>query len=109
MNLRQLFSRSKNARALAAGSIALAAGSIVLLRAPHSTTAAPAPTRGFFTAPPSVVRTVVTATGAPRSTFTGPGTHGSIALTQGAVEANGTREVFAEVRDRKSTRLNSSH
>lgn len=100
MNLRHLLTtRSKHARALAVGSIALAAGSIVLLRAPRTPSAAAAGHRSphnFLT--PAITRALAAQGGAPRATFTGPGTHGSVALTQGAVEANGTREVYAEVR-----------
>lgn len=76
---------------LAAGAIALALGGIVIARA-----------NGAFgspnTQPPGTSRIVTTATSAQRVTFAGPGLTGFGALTQGAVLANGTRRVYAELR-----------
>ncbi len=91
--LHALLSQRKIARALAGGAVALAAGGIVLLRAPQHGSAAP-------TTSISHVSSTVTATPghAPRVEFRGPWAHGRIALSQGAVAANGTRQVFAEVR-----------
>lgn len=91
MNLFQtLLSHRKHARVLAAGCVALAAGGIVLLRAPHTTSAAPRTGDTHTThASPS---------GAPRVEFSGPWAHGRVALSQGRVLAGGQRQVFAEVR-----------
>jgi len=92
MNLFQtLLSHRKHARVLAAGCVALAAGGIVLLRAPHSTSAAPH-TGGDTHA------TQASPSGAPRVEFSGPWAHGRVALSQGRVLAGGQRQVFAEVR-----------
>ena len=91
MNLFQtLLSHRKHARVLAAGCVALAAGGIVLLRAPHTTSAAPhtGDTHATHASP----------SGAPRVEFSGPWAHGRVALSQGRVLAGGQRQVFAEVR-----------
>ncbi len=94
IELHALLSQRKIARALAGGAVALAAGGIVLLRAPQHGAAAP-------TGPSAHVTSTVTATGpgqAPRAEFRGPWAHGRLALSQGRVEANGTRQVYAELR-----------
>ena len=91
-SLHSLLSHRKVARALAAGSVALATGGIVLLRAPGPGSAAPRHPSIHVTTPPTG------AAQAPRVDFRGPRAHGRIALSQGRVEANGTRQVFAEVR-----------
>ncbi len=91
-HLHALISQRKIARALAGGAVALAAGGIVLLRAPQHGAAAPhAPVTRVTATPAAPGR-------APRVEFRGPWAHGRIALSQGAVAANGTRQVFAEVR-----------
>jgi len=90
--LHTVLSHRKIARALAAGSVALATGGIVLLRAPGSGTAAPhGPSVHVVTPPTSGVQ-------APRVEFRGPRAHGRVALSQGRVEAGGTRQVYAELR-----------
>lgn len=90
MQMHTLFARKKYARAVAAGAVALAAGGIVLLRAErdgHTSTGGSA----------FVVRTN-TQTAAPSAEFRGPAAHGRVALSQGAIAANGEQHVFAEIR-----------
>lgn len=88
--LHALLSQRKVARALAAGSVALATGGIVLLRAPHPGAAAP---KADVTVTPAGGGAT-----APRAEFRGPWAHGRVALSQGRVEAGGTRQVYAEIR-----------
>lgn len=91
--LHALLSQRKVARALAFGSLALATGGIVLLRAPEHGTAAPRITHD--------VQVRVTSSGgtqAPRAEFRGLRAHGRVALSHGRVAANGTRQVYAELR-----------
>jgi len=90
-SLHALLSQKKFARAVAAGSVALAAGGIVLLRAPAPGGAAPHR---------DPVHEVTTTPGgrAPRAEFRGARAHGRLALAQGRVAADGTRQVYAELR-----------
>ncbi|MEI8254598.1 MAG: VWA domain-containing protein [Deltaproteobacteria bacterium] len=85
MNIPVLLARKRHARAFAASTVALAAGAIILLRAPGG---------------PLAAGVQVTTGRGPASsvTFSGPRLHGRIALSQGAVAANGARQVYAEVR-----------
>lgn len=92
MHLYTLFARKKYARAVAGGAVALAASGIVLLRAERNAAEDPA----ALTTP--VMNAESPATGAPSAQFTGPAAHGRIALSQGAVSANGEQHVFAEIR-----------
>jgi Ca-activated chloride channel family protein len=94
MALHTLFARKKYARAVAAGAVALAAGGIVLLRAERD---------GHSSSGGSIfaVRTHERASsslGAPSAEFRGPAAHGRVALSQGAIAANGEQRVFAEIR-----------
>jgi Ca-activated chloride channel family protein len=90
-----LLSQRKIARALAGGAVALAAGGIVLLRAPQHGSAAPTTQSG----PHSTATVTHAAPGqAPRAEFRGPWAHGRFALAQAGVAADGTRQVFAELR-----------
>jgi len=70
-------------RGLAMASVVLAFGGLVLYRAPDSAALVPVPAE--FDA----------STGAK---FSGPGAHGSVALSHARVLANGTQDVYAEVR-----------
>ncbi len=85
MNIPVLLARKRHARAFAASTVALAAGAIILLRAPGGPLAAGVHVSAGRGPAPSV-------------SFAGPRLHGRIALSQGAVAANGSRQVYAEVR-----------
>jgi Ca-activated chloride channel family protein len=91
MLIHTLFARKKYARAVAGGAVALAASGIVLLRAEHHRSIE------AMSVGPQVSATGGV-TGAPSAEFRGPAAHGRIALSQGAVTANGEQHVFAEVR-----------
>lgn len=85
MNIPVLLARKRHARALAASTVALALGAIILVRAPLGPRAA-----GVH---------VSTGHGPSSSTtFSGPRLHGRFALSQGAIAANGVRQVYAELR-----------
>ncbi len=86
MNVPVLLARRHRARALAIGTIALAAGAIVLIRAPGVTSAS------------GSIQTHVGTGPSPRIEFSGPSLQGRVALSQGAVAANGERHVYAEIR-----------
>ncbi|MCC7534790.1 MAG: VWA domain-containing protein [Deltaproteobacteria bacterium] len=75
---------------LAAGAIAIALGGIVIARANGAF--------GSGATPRDRGRGVAHATNGQRINFAGPGLDGFAALTQGAVLANGSRQVFAELR-----------
>jgi len=70
-------------RTLAVSAVVLATGGLVLFRAPGSAIARPQTTH---------------VTSGTESSFSGPGLHGSLALSHGAVLAGGDRDVYAEVR-----------
>lgn len=70
-------------RTLAVSAVALATGGLVLFRAPGSSMAQ---------------TTIHHVTSGTQSAFSGPGLHGSLALSHGAVLAGGERDVYAEVR-----------
>ena len=70
-------------RTIAASSVVLATGGLVLFRAPTA----------------SIARTAIEShANGTQATFAGPGLHGSVALSHGAVLAGGERDVYAEVR-----------
>ncbi len=69
-------------RTIAASSVVLATGGLVLFRAPTA----------------SIAGTTITHASGTTATFAGPGLHGSVALSHGAVLAGGERDVYAEVR-----------
>src|SRR5512143_3754335 len=69
-------------RTIAASSVVLATGGLVLFRAPTT----------------SLAGTILTHASGTQATFAGPGLHGSVALSHGAVLAGGERDVYAEVR-----------
>jgi Ca-activated chloride channel family protein len=70
-------------RTLAASAVVLAMGGLVLFRAPGTSFAGPAITH---------------TTSGTLSTFAGPGLHGAVELSHGAVLAGGDRDLYAEVR-----------
>ena len=72
-------------RTLAASAVVLATGGLVLFRAP-----------GTAAAPPLTVHT--SAVSGTLASFAGPGLHGTVALSHGAVLAGGDRDVYAEIR-----------
>jgi Ca-activated chloride channel family protein len=99
MQMHTLFARKKYARAVAGGAVALAASGIVLLRAERDQQSS-----GGAISPQ--VTTQSRPGGAPSAEFRGPAAHGRIALSQGAVMANGEQHVFADIRlaaDRAAT------
>jgi Ca-activated chloride channel family protein len=69
-------------RTIAASAVVLATGGLVLFRAPTT----------------SLAGTIITHASGTQTTFAGPGLHGSVALSHGAVLAGGERDVYAEVR-----------
>ncbi len=69
-------------RTLAASAVVLATGGLVVFRAPTS----------------SIAQTLATHTSGTVASFAGPGLHGSVAMSHGAVLAGGDRDVYAEVR-----------
>src|SRR5580693_4773115 len=69
-------------RTLAASAVVLATGGLVLFRSPTN----------------SIAQTLVTQTSGTVASFAGPGLHGSVAMSHGAVLAGGDRDVYAEVR-----------
>lgn len=70
-------------RTIAASSVVLATGGLVLFRAPTTSIAG---------------TSIVSHASGTEATFSGPGLHGSVALSHGAVLAGGDRDVYAEVR-----------
>jgi Ca-activated chloride channel family protein len=85
----------KGGWALALGCVALAAGGIVLLRAPgHAAPRTENGLGGFATDPGVTVENL----GPTKVALAGPGISGHLAISQGAVLANGTRRVMAELR-----------
>jgi Ca-activated chloride channel family protein len=85
----------KGGWAIALGSVALAVGAIVLLKAPGY---AAERDRGNGFTNGNGTGIVVTENTPTRSTLNGPSLTGHVALSQGAVLANGTRRVLAELR-----------
>lgn len=96
MRSRMRFGRAARKRlGVAAGAVVLAFGAIVLARAPSAARAPDeAPPDGAD--PDGASR--VTAEGSHRISIVTPEMSGFLALTQGAVLAHGTRELFAELR-----------
>lgn len=91
MDVRPLLLHPRRARAVAAACITLAAGGIVLARAPG----------GSLPNTSRLLRPALTSTpsgGQPQSNLRGPGLHGSLHLSQGAVTAGAGRSVLAELR-----------
>jgi Ca-activated chloride channel family protein len=70
-------------RTIAASSVVLATGGLVLFRAPTTACA---------------ITAIGSHASGTQATFSGPGLHGSVALSHGAVLAGGDRDVYAEVR-----------
>jgi Ca-activated chloride channel family protein len=90
----------KNGWAVALACVALAAGGIVLLQAPgHAAPRAGGGGAGSgASAGPGASGGTFTARGPTRATLSGPLLSGHVALSQGALLANGTRRLLAEVR-----------
>ncbi|WP_394843443.1 VWA domain-containing protein [Pendulispora brunnea] len=95
------FGRSTRARrGLAACAVVLAAGGLVLFRAPHGVGAAPSIPR---IVPPVLTETelpklpVSTPTGSNSATFSGPGAHGSIALSHSKALADARQTLYGEL------------
>jgi Ca-activated chloride channel family protein len=82
MSIADWLQSSRIRRTLAASAVVLATGGLVLFRAPTSSIAGPLGVHASAT----------------RATFAGPGLHGSVGLSHGAVLAGGDRDVYAEVR-----------
>ncbi len=85
----------KGGWALALGCVALAAGGIVLMRAPGHAAPRQAETLGGF---PTTQGVSVQNLGPTKVALSGPGISGHLAISQGAVLANGTRRLLAELR-----------
>ena len=99
------FGRSTRARrGLAACAVVLAAGGLVLFRAPHGVGATPSiPQVIPQVAPePELPKLPIspTITGANSATFSGPGAHGSLALSHSKVLSDGRQPLYAELQVR---------
>ena len=78
-------------RAVALSSVVLATGGLILAKAPASAL----PLQGGFTTPPPAP---LVANGTTSVAFSGPGAHGTFALSHTKVLAGQTTPVYAEVR-----------